>query len=129
MAKYLGSSYPGRREFERGANLLKESIENKRISLARGMITHLGDSLSRVRTLPNGRINLNTIDELVRSTFHILASDNFREMYERKSKYGMPSPISRAEFEHNVFLLVEDIERHKNNQSYLENRFGLWGNL
>jgi len=29
MAKYLGSSYPGRREFERGANLLKESIENK----------------------------------------------------------------------------------------------------
>ena len=84
MAKYLGSSYPGRREFERGANLLKESIENKRISLARGTITHLGDSLSRVRTQPNGRINLNTIDELVRSTFHILASDNFREMYERK---------------------------------------------
>lgn len=84
MAKYLGSSYPGRREFERGANLLKESIENKCISLARGTITHLGDSLLRVRTLPNGRINLNTIDELVRSTFHILASDNFREMYERK---------------------------------------------
>lgn len=84
MAKDLGSSYPGRQEFERGANLLKESIENERISFARGIDTHLGDSLLRVRTLPNGRINLDTIDELVRSTFHILASDNFREMYERK---------------------------------------------
>lgn len=84
MAKDLGSSYPGRREFERGANLLKESIENKLISFARGIDTHLGDSLLRVRRLPNGRINLDTIDELVRSTFHILASDNFREMYERK---------------------------------------------
>ncbi|WP_370761571.1 hypothetical protein [Bacteroides clarus] len=46
---------------------------------------------------------------------------------KEKSKYGMPSPISRAEFEHNVFLLVEDIERHKNNQSYLENRFWALG--
>ncbi len=43
---------------------------------------------------------------------------------KEKSKYGMPPPTSRAEFEHNVFLLVEDFERHKNNQSYLENR--LW---
>lgn len=42
----------------------------------------------------------------------------------------MPPPTSRAEFEHNVFLLVEDIERHKNNQSYLENRFwALWESL
>lgn len=39
----------------------------------------------------------------------------------------MPSPTLRAEFEHNVFLLVEDIERHKNNQSYLENRFWALG--
>ncbi len=39
----------------------------------------------------------------------------------------MPPPTSRAEFEHNVFLLVEDIERHKNNQFYLENRFWALG--
>lgn len=84
MTKYLGSSYPGRRDFERGANLLKESIENERISFARGIDAHLVESLSRVRVLPNGRINLDTIDELVRSTFHILASDNFRKMYERE---------------------------------------------
>ena len=84
MTKYLGSSYPGRREFERGANLLKESIENERILFARGIDAHLFDSLSRVRTLPNGRINLYNIDELVRSTFHIVASNNFKEMYERE---------------------------------------------
>lgn len=39
----------------------------------------------------------------------------------------MPPPTSRAEFEHNVFLLVEDIEIHKNNQSYLGNRFWALG--
>lgn len=39
----------------------------------------------------------------------------------------MPTPTTRAEFEHNVFLIVEDIERHKNNQSYLENRFWALG--
>ena len=84
MTKYLGSSYPDRKEFERGADLLKESIENKSISFARGIDTHFVDSLSRVRTLPNGRINLDTIDELVRSTFHILVSEKFKEMYERE---------------------------------------------
>ena len=43
---------------------------------------------------------------------------------KEKSKYGMPPPTSRAEFEHNVFLLVEDFERHKNNQSYSFMGFG-----
>ena len=40
------------------------------------------------------------------------------------SKYGMPTPKSREEFEHNVFLTKDDIERHSDNPSYLSNR--LW---
>ena len=84
MPKELGSSYPGRRYFERGANLLKESIENQRISFGQGVSYHLADSLMRVRMLPNGRLNLGTIDESVRSTFHMLASDHFKKMYEAK---------------------------------------------
>lgn len=84
MAKKMDSSYPGRREFERGANILKECIENKRISFAHSVEEHLGDSLMRVKILPNGRIDIDTIDEFVRSTFHILASNHFREMYEKK---------------------------------------------
>ena len=84
MPKELGTSYPGRRYFERGTNLLKESIVNQRISFAKGMESHLVDSLLRVRMLPNGRLNLNTVDEMVRSTFHVLASDHFKQMYEAK---------------------------------------------
>ena len=82
MPKEFGSSYPGRRYFERGANLLKESIENKRFYFAQGVSHHMADSLMRVRYLPNGRLNLDTIDEIVRSTFHMLASDHFKQMYE-----------------------------------------------
>lgn len=84
MPKELGSSYPGRRYFERGANLLTECIENQRISFAQGVSHHLADSILRMRTLPNGRLNLDTIDEMVRSTFHMLASDHFSKMYEKK---------------------------------------------
>lgn len=40
----------------------------------------------------------------------------------QKSKYGMPPPKTRAEFEHNVFLLVDDIERHIHDDTYLRNR-------
>lgn len=48
---------------------------------------------------------------------------------KEKSKYGMPPSTSRVEFEHNVFLLVADFERHKSNQSYLENRFLGFGGI
>ena len=84
MAKDICSSYPGRRYFERGANLLKESIENKRIFFSAGVSDQTADSLMRVRMLPNGRLNLFTVDELVRSSFHMLASDVFSKMHERE---------------------------------------------
>ena len=84
MAKDIRSSYPGRRYFERGANLLKENIENKRIFFSTGVSGQTADSLMRVRILPNGRLNLFTVDELVRSSFHMLASDVFSKVYERE---------------------------------------------
>lgn len=84
MPKELGTSYPGRKYFERGADLLKECMENQRISFAKGIDSHLADSLSRVRVLPNGRLNLDTVDEMVRSIFHMLASDHFNNMNETK---------------------------------------------
>ena len=43
---------------------------------------------------------------------------------KQKSKYGMPTPNNRAGFEHNIFLILEDIERHKDDVEYLRNR--LW---
>lgn len=84
MAKDMRSSYPGRKYFERGANLLKESIDNKRILFSTSVSDLTTDSLMRVRMLPNGRLNLFTIDELVRSSFHMLASDVFNKMHERE---------------------------------------------
>ena len=84
MAKDMRSSYPGRRYFERGANLLKESRENKRILFSTGVSDQTAESLMRVRMLPNGRLNLFTIDELVRSSFHMLASDVFSKLHERE---------------------------------------------
>ena len=80
MAKDLHSSYPERRYFERGANLLRECLENDRIHFS----SQTADSIMRVRVLPNGRLNLGTVDELVRSSFHMLASDIFNQMHERE---------------------------------------------
>ena len=41
---------------------------------------------------------------------------------EEKSKYGMPPPDSRAAFEHNVFLLVDELEQHAGDEDLLANR-------
>jgi hypothetical protein len=84
MAKDISSLYPGRKDFERGANLLKEGIEKKRIFFSAGVSSQTADSLKRVRILPNGRLNLFTVDELVRSNFHMLVSGVLNTMHERK---------------------------------------------
>jgi len=34
----------------------------------------------------------------------------------------MPPPTTRAEFEHKVFFLLDDIERHIDDEDYLRNR-------
>ena len=41
---------------------------------------------------------------------------------KQKSKYGMPPPVSRADFEHNIFLLVDELEQHSDDEKYLANR-------
>lgn len=41
---------------------------------------------------------------------------------KEKSKYGMPPPDSRAAFEHNVFLLVEELEQRAGDEDFLANR-------
>ena len=81
MPKNLSSSYPRRCDFERGANLLKENIDNNRIRFAPQLV-HIADSILRVRVLPNGRLNLETVDELVRTHFHFLTSKQVEKYYE-----------------------------------------------
>jgi hypothetical protein len=83
MPKDLSSLYHKRSDFERGANLLKECIENGRMRFASHLEQEF-DSLGRVRTLPNGRLNLDTVDELVRTNFSFLVSNPFDRVYETK---------------------------------------------
>ena len=46
---------------------------------------------------------------------------------KQRSKYGMPPPTCRAEFEHNVFLLIDELECHMNDEEYLRNRMWALG--
>lgn len=39
----------------------------------------------------------------------------------------MPPPTCRSELEHNVYLLVDDIERHIDDAAYLRNRVWAMG--
>ena len=39
----------------------------------------------------------------------------------------MPPPSSRFGFEHNVFLLVDELERHADDEKYLRNRIWALG--
>lgn len=44
-----------------------------------------------------------------------------------KNRNGMPSPISRSEFEHNVFLTIDALFRHRDNESFLANHMMVIG--
>lgn len=61
-----------RLEFERHANILRESLRDKRLQFAphlRGAMM----SVNRVRNLPNGRLDLLSIDESARNQMNTLA--------------------------------------------------------
>jgi len=72
-------SYVSRKSFERNAFIIAEKIHAGTIHFNKEM-SHLFTGLSRVRELPNKRINLLTIDESVRSVMHMMPQmDNFKE--------------------------------------------------
>lgn len=83
MYKEKPNSYPYRRSFEHGADLLKELIESDRLKIS-SHCEQMPHSLMKVRMLPNGRLNLLTVDELVRSNFHMLCSNMMDNKYEKE---------------------------------------------
>ena len=46
---------------------------------------------------------------------------------KERSEYGMPPPLSRSEFEHNVFLLIDEIEQYMDDREFLANRIWALG--
>jgi hypothetical protein len=72
-------SYDSRKSFERNAFMLAEKIHAGKIQFNKEL-NHLVTGLTRVRELPNRRINLLTIDESVRSLMHMMPQmDNFKK--------------------------------------------------
>ena len=63
---------------------MRECLETDCIRFSASGANQTAESIMRVRVLPNGRLNLDTVDELVRSSFHMLASDVFNQLHERK---------------------------------------------
>lgn len=72
-------SYESRCDFEHASNKLKELIETDRFRISSQM---LAGQLQKVRFLPNGRLNLLTVDEGVRTMFHMMQA-NFIEHPEK----------------------------------------------
>ena len=63
---------------------MRECLENDRIHFSISVASQTTDSIMRVRVLPNERLNLGTVDEFVRSSFHMIASDIFNQIHERE---------------------------------------------
>lgn len=79
-------SYVSRKSFERNAFMLVESIHAGTIHFNKE-IKHHFTGLTRVRELPNKRINLLTIDETVRSMMHMMSQmDNIKEKEHEKKE-------------------------------------------
>lgn len=80
-----------RGEMERNLFLLEEKMKSGKFFIAQGM-THTIDGLRRLRNLPNGRVDLLSLDEMTRlsanmmanASQHISQSDEFGERDAQK---------------------------------------------
>lgn len=82
MFEIRRGSYESRREFERNAMLLLEKINLGQIKIS-SHVFHLTKGIQKARYLPNGRVNLLTIDESTRSMMHMMGhmSNNKDNLY------------------------------------------------
>ncbi|MDO6737379.1 AVAST type 1 anti-phage system protein Avs1c [Wenyingzhuangia sp. 2_MG-2023] len=68
-----------RLEFERHLNLLAELMEQGKLTIAEGL-RHSVDGITKVRYSPNKRIDLNTVNEMVRNMAMMASNQNdFKE--------------------------------------------------
>jgi hypothetical protein len=78
----MNDSLPENREtFERNAYVVVEMGINGRLHFAQSVTEH---GLDKVRTLPNGRIDLHTINEGARVIMNMTARRDFMEDLEKK---------------------------------------------
>lgn len=87
MFEIRRGSYESRREFERNAMLLSERMDLGQFNIS-ARSSHLIKGIQKARYLPNGRINLLTIDESVRATMHMMGhmSSNKDNLYTNEEE-------------------------------------------
>lgn len=78
-------SYDSRRSFERNAMLLSERMNMGQFKIS-VRSSHLVKGLQEARILPNGRINLLTINEAVRATMHMMGHMGNKHNHDRDEK-------------------------------------------
>jgi len=78
MYKPNTPSYRDRKDFERSAFLISELIKRDQLSINIEMKGRL--RLDKVRYAPNGRVNIDTIDEGVRSMMHMMGGGILDQM-------------------------------------------------
>ena len=76
MYEPRGSFNDSRFEFEQKLNMLVEKIKKKQMHFSYQSRRSV-ESIKKVRKLPNGRIDLNTVDELVRVTANMMGQFEF----------------------------------------------------
>lgn len=78
MYKPNTPSYRDRKDFERSAFLISELIERDQLRVNNEIKGRL--RLDKVRYAPNGRVNIDTIDEGVRSIMHMMGGGMFDQI-------------------------------------------------
>ena len=62
-------SYSSRKDFERNIFMVRHAVSRGKLMLG-PKVRHVAESLQNVQRLPNGRINLLTINSSVRAVMH-----------------------------------------------------------
>jgi hypothetical protein len=70
-----------REYFERNFFLLREYMEQGKFKIAVNLISTI-DSLSRIKYLPNGRIDFLTVDEIARNTVNTIMMVDQEESFK-----------------------------------------------
>lgn len=88
-----------REEFERRMNLLAEQIQQGKMNFSGHLIRSI-DGIMRVRMLPNGRIDLLSIDESTRLQANMMnqfANRFFKDKLKNLAEQGMNSENTAGE--------------------------------
>jgi len=96
-----------RAEFERNFNLLHRKLADGKFNIMQGL-SSLVDALTRLRYLPNGRIDFLSVDESARLTANMMNDFDEESLQERINESQTPTDESTGTQEDNLKPLGSD---------------------